>query len=174
MNKQEEILQVETAMKQAKDRRMYERYQAVFLSLKGYKQKEIAMITGRCVETISHYSQSYKKEGLKGLDLNHSPGAPRKLTEDQEQQLVQIVAYKQPVDVGFPAKYNWTLSLIVAFIKREWNETYTLRGASQLLEDLGLSYTRPTYTLKKADKEKQKQFVEETFPALKKNWKMSR
>jgi len=40
------------------------------------------------------------------------------------------------------------------FIEKEWGETYTLRGVSRILEDLGLSYTRPTYTLKKADPQK--------------------
>lgn len=39
---------------------------------------------------------------------------------------------------------------------------------SRLLARQGLSYTRPTYTLEKADPEKQSVCVEETFPALKK------
>jgi putative transposase len=35
---------------------------------------------------------------------------------------------------------------------------------SRLLESLGLSYTKPTYTLAQADAEKQKIFQEEIFP----------
>ncbi|NOJ72899.1 hypothetical protein HMI46_20355 [Paenibacillus alvei] len=31
-----------------------------------------------------------------------------------------------------------------------------------------MSYTKPTYTLEAADEEKQKEFVEGTFPGLKK------
>ncbi|SIS66398.1 putative transposase, partial [Salimicrobium flavidum] len=42
-------------------------------------------------------------------------------------------------------------------------------GASKLLHALGLSYTRPTYTLQQADPAKQQTFVEDTFPALKKS-----
>ena len=57
---------------------------------------------------------------------------------------------------------------MAAFIEREWHKTYTLRGVSILLHDLGLSHTKPTYTLANADPVKQKQFIEETFPALKK------
>jgi transposase len=170
MTKQEEILKIQTAMKEAKDRRSYERFQSVYLSLKGYTQREIADITGRCVKTIHHYVSAYKEKGLDGLEITYSPGAPTKLTKEQQQQLVETVAYKQPVDVGFPAKYNWTLSLVTQYIKREWGPSYTLRGASKMLHSLGLSYTRPTYTLKKADKEKQDEFVLETFPALKKSF----
>ncbi|MGE7921287.1 helix-turn-helix domain-containing protein [Viridibacillus sp. NPDC093762] len=73
-----------------------------------------------------------------------------------------------PADVGFTARYNWILALIVDFVEEKWGISYSLRGMSRILEQLGLSYTRPTYTLEKADPEKQKVFVEETFPALKK------
>jgi len=88
----------------------------------------------------------------------------------QEHELIQVVAYKTPHDVGYENLYNWTLSIMADFIKREWGQTYTLRGVSNLLEDLGLSYTRPTYTLKKADKEKQEEFKNVTFPALIKSY----
>lgn len=37
-----------------------------------------------------------------------------------------------------------------------------------LMHRLGMSFTTPTYTLAAADEEKQKVFVEETFPRLKK------
>lgn len=48
-------------MKSAKERRDFERYQAVYLSLKGHKQKDIADIMGRFLGTIRHYTQTYQK-----------------------------------------------------------------------------------------------------------------
>jgi hypothetical protein len=36
------------------------------------------------------------------------------------------------------------------------------------MEHMNMSYTKPMYTLAAADPVKQQQFVEETFPALKK------
>ncbi|ANS48317.1 hypothetical protein BT246_29550 [Bacillus thuringiensis] len=114
---------------------------------------------------------AYKEKGLDGLIMGQSTGAPRKLSPEQEQELVQVIASKLPVDVGFLAKYSWTLSIIASFIKREWNASYTLRGVSRLLHDLGLSYTKPTYTLAKADPVKQQEFREVTFPAYKKTFK---
>lgn len=168
MNLTEKIEELQTAMKETTNRRMYERYQAVYLSLQGYKQKEIAQITGRTTKSIYHYMKAYKEKGIDGLAMGHSPGAPRKLTPEQEQKLVETVAYKQPVDVGFPARYNWTLALVKQLIENSWGKTYTLRGVSILLHDLGLSYTRPTYTLAKADPKKQETFRNETFPTLKK------
>ena len=166
--RQNEIDTLMALMKQTKDKRMFERYQAIQLYLQGYLKKDIVKIVGRSRKTIYSYINAYEEKGIEGLVRHASPGAPRKLTPTQEQELVQVIATKLPVDVGFPAKFNWTLAIVAAFIEREWNKTYTLRGVSILLHDLGLSYTKPTYTLANADPVKQKQFIEETFPALKK------
>lgn len=167
---QPEASLVKEAMKKTNDRRMFERYQVIHLYLKGYKQKDISDIVLRSTKTVSSYIQIYRSEGLDGLEMGQSPGAPRKLTEQQEHELIQIIAYQTPHDVGYDNHYNWTLSIMVDFIEREWGQTYTLRGVSRLLEDLGLSYTRPTYTLKKADPKKQEEFKNETFPSLKKSF----
>lgn len=169
--RQNEIDQLTTRMKQTKDKRMFERYQTIQLYLQGYLRKDIVQIVGRSRKTIYSYIQAYEEKGIDGLVRNASPGAPRKLTAVQEQELVQVIVTKRPVDVGFPAKFNWTLAIVAAFIEREWHQTYTLRGVSILLHDLGLSYTKPTYTLANADPIKQKQFIEETFPTLKKTTK---
>lgn len=75
---------------------------------------------------------------------------------------------KVPADVGFTARYNWTLSLAAQFVKKKRDISYRVRGMSGVLHALGLSCTRPTYTLNKADSENQKVFVEETFSELKK------
>lgn len=170
MTQSEEAMKVLDALKATDDRRMFERYQVIHLQLMGYNQKDICSIVARSNKTVSSYIKSYRENGLKGLDMGKSPGAPRKLTENQEHELVQIVAYKTPHEAGFENHYNWTLSIISDFIQREWKQTYTLRGVSRLLEDLGLSYTRPTYILKKADLIKQTEFKNETFPALKKSF----
>ncbi|STO13748.1 Transposase and inactivated derivatives [[Flavobacterium] thermophilum] len=100
--------------------------------------------------------------------MKYSPGAPRRLTPEQEKELALIIEHQLPVDVGFKAKYNWTLAIIAELIQQKWGPTYTLRGTSDILHRLGLSYTKPTYTLANADEEKQKEFVEITFPEVKK------
>ncbi len=111
---------------------------------------------------------SYKENGIEGLKSGKAPGASYKLIPQQREELVQVIVNQLPADVGFSAKFNWTLAIIAAYIEREWNVNYTQRGVSKLLHALGLSYTRPTYVLAKADPAKQKAFMEKTFPELKK------
>ncbi|WP_430057147.1 helix-turn-helix domain-containing protein [Paenibacillus alvei] len=73
-----------------------------------------------------------------------------------------------PHEVGYTAKFNWTLGINASYILREFGSSYVNRGVSKLMHQLDMSYTKPTYTLEAADEEKQKEFVEGTFPGLKK------
>lgn len=170
MNVQSQIEVLREAMKNAKNPRLYERYQAVYLNLIGYERQEIAEIINRRRQTVGIYIKSYKGNSLEGLELGHSPGRPCKLSKEQENALVEVISTKVPADVGFTARYNWTLALASEYVKHEWDIDYSLRGMSNVLHALGLSYTRPTYTLETADSEKQKKFVEGTFPSLKKSF----
>lgn len=170
MDTHAELEKVTEAMKQAKERRMYERFQAIYLYLKGTSMTAIAEILNRNRMTVSSYIRAYESGGLAALQVKHSSGAPTRLTKEQQEQLKQTVAYSVPHEVGFTAKHNWTLDLIAAYVEREWGYRYSLRGISKVMERLGLSYTKPTYTLAAADPEKQHHFAETTFPNLKKNY----
>lgn len=160
---QDDVLTLFTLMKNTHDKRMYQRYQTVYLHLQDYSAEKIAIILGKSEKTVYNYVNSYKEHGIEGLKPGKAHGASYKLTPQQREELVKVIVSQLPTDVGFSAKFNWTLAIIAAYIEREWHVTYTLRGISRLLHALGLSYTRPTYVLAKADPTKQKEFREETF-----------
>ena len=63
---------------------------------------------------------------------------------------------------------NWTASLALQWVKREFGVEYTTSGMTDLMHRLNLSYTRPPYSLAKADKTKQEEFCE-SFEDLKKS-----
>lgn len=169
MTNQDQIAEVKTAMKQTKNLRLFQRYQAVYLSLTGHKQADIAKMIGRSRPTLNHYISAYKTGGLQGLMSGKSTGKPKKLTLEQEKQLEMVIADHLPYEVGFENRMNWTLSLVAQYVKQEWGVTYSLKGISLVLKRIGLSFTRPTYTIEQADPEKQRQFKDDTFLTLKKN-----
>lgn len=166
--KENELQEVERRIKLEKSRRMFERYQTIRLHLKGKDNKQIAEVIGRTEETIRTYIRSYQKQGLDGLERKLPPGPAERLSQEQQEQLKQTIIQFLPHEVGFIAKHNWTLQLMRDYIKREFGESYSLRGISKMMHRLDLSYTKPTYTLDTADEAKQQVFVETTFPALKK------
>jgi transposase len=161
------IKEVKTAMRNTTDKRMYERYQCIYLLLSGETQKNIAMILNRGTDTIGAYVKDYCDFGISGLEMKHSSGRPSKLTAGQEQEVYKTVTEKTPADVGFPAEMNWTAPLVCTWIEKEFQVKYSNRGTNWLLQRLGFSHTRPTYTLAKADPDKQEEFRQE-FDGLKK------
>ena len=51
--------------------------------------------------------------------------------------------------------------MVCEYVKRQFQVTFSKRGMLNLLHRIKLSYTRPTYSLAKADPEKQEKFREE-------------
>lgn len=140
-----------------------------YLHLKGNTITRIAETLNRSRETVSTYIRTYQNGGLAALRIKHSPGAPPRLTKEQQEQLKQVIVSSTPHEVGFTARHNWTLEIIATYMEREFGQRYSLRGVSKMMHRRGLSYTKPTYTLAAADPEKQRDFSETTFPGLKKD-----
>ncbi|KZS44587.1 transposase [Paenibacillus glucanolyticus] len=160
---------VELALRETSDKRMYERYLAVLHRLEGHTIKDISKMIKRTEKTTAGYIHRFERDGIKGLAMGHSPGKPRRLTDEQEGILADTVANKRPVDVGIEAKYTWTLKLAMLYVEREFGESYTEKGMSVLLHRLGFSHTKATYTMELADPAEQEAFKSVTFPALKKS-----
>jgi transposase len=162
-----EIQKVKSAMKEVKDKRMYSRYHVIYLHLKGYRNIEIAMYVDLCEHTIGTYVNAYKAKGLVGLVMGKSTGAPRYLTIEQEQKLFEVITTQTPDQVGFPFRMNWDTNIAKQWVKSNFGVEYSARGMLDVLHRLNLSFTRPTYTLAKADPVKQEQFKQD-FEFLKK------
>ena len=62
---------------------------------------------------------------------------------------------------------NWNAGMISKWIEQQYQVRYSERGTRELLYRLGFSFTKPTYTLAKADPAKQEIFKQE-FEGLKK------
>lgn len=134
------------------------RYDAVRLNLEGRSITEVADILDLTYHTARNYIIAYKESGIEGLSIKKPPGRIKKMTEDQERQLYECISTKLPKDVGFNPFVNWTAPLACKWVLKEFGINFTERGMRDVFYRLKLSYTRPTYTLKKADPQKQEAF----------------
>lgn len=166
-NQNPKIQAVKAAMKKTNDKRLYQRYRVIYLHLKGYTNRDIAKEEGFCEHTVGTYVAKYKNDSVDGLNLKHSTGAPRFLTPEQEKELELTITTKTPDEVGFPNRKNWYINIVQEWVKNTWDIDYSHRGMAEVLYRLELSFTRPTYTLAKADPYKQEQFKKD-FVLLKK------
>lgn len=164
-----EIQNIKKAMKETKNKRMYQRYMVILYHLQGYTNNHISDIIDLCAHTVGTYIKKYKTQGISGLEMGHSPGAPRNPNSEQEKKLVEIITTKTPDEVGFSPRKNWTVAIIRQWVIDNFGVKYSPRGMTEVVYRLNLSYTRPTYTMAKADLKKQEDFKNE-FEVLKKSY----
>lgn len=162
-----QIQEIKAAIKQNKDKRMHIKYLVILNHLHGLQNVDIAMHMGLCAHTVGTYIRKYKECGIVNLVPAPKSGAPRMLSKEQEQQLVQIITTHTPDEVGFQSKKNWNALLIKEWVKRNFGVEYSHSGMLYVLHRLNMSFTRPTYTLAKADPQKQEEFKQK-FELLKK------
>ena len=155
-----EIVELLALSREAKSTRMKLRYDVIVQLLRGHTQKEVAKNHNISERTVGTYLANYRHSGgIAGLAMQKSPGAPPKLTEEQSKELYACIVTKLPRDVGYAPFVNWTANLVRQWVKAHFGVTYSERGMRDVLYRLKLSFTRPTYSLAKADPEKQKEFL---------------
>lgn len=152
----------------AKNTRMALKIQSIRLVYEGYSIQEAAKITNCSEKTVYNNLNKYDEGGIAALYRKPNTGRVNKLTSVQEEELYNVIKTKMPNEVGFAPFANWTSFLAVKWIDQNFNVKFSDRGVRNLFKRLALSYTRPTYTLKKADPEKQEAF-KEAFEQVKKS-----
>jgi transposase len=91
------------------------RFLAVARVLDGDTAAEAAEVVGVSVRSIRRWIRSWRTQGDEGLLSHFSPGAPRKLTRDQESQ---VLAWLQtsPTQFDFPTQ-RWTAVRVAVLIE---------------------------------------------------------
>lgn len=163
----EEIKELRNALNSTKSVRMYKRYSVILRHFEGFTNKKIAEMEGLEQHAVGNYIKNYKSKGLAGLEMKRSPGAKRKIDKEQEFIMVEVITNKTPDEVGFEGRKNWTIEIIRQWVIKEFGVEMCHSAMAVVLHRLNLSYTRPTYVLAKADKEKQEEFKND-FENLKK------
>lgn len=161
------ISELKIAMKTEKNLRTYKRYSVVLKHFQGFTNRSIADMEDLDVHSVATYIKTYRDQGIEALTAKKSIGAPRKLNKEQEEIILNLVTNNTPDEVGFENRKNWTIELVRQWIITNFNITIQHSSMAVILHRMNLSYTRPTYVLAKADKEKQEIFKSD-FETLKK------
>jgi Winged helix-turn helix len=104
----EQLDALEDLYRTTRDARLRTRAQMVLLAAEQrLSAAEIAEIVRASEETVRRWLKRYLAEGVEGLrDVPH-PGAPRKVTEEYRELLVEAVFRRRPRSLGLPFSV-WT------------------------------------------------------------------
>lgn len=136
------------------DKRKYaDRFRVILLLDEGQTYKNIAKFLFLDEGTIANYRRRYKEGGIMGLIIDDYSGRRCQLTDSE---LGKLSVYLQS---------NLCLSAkeVVAYIQDNYNVSYTLSGATELLHRLGFSYKKAKAIPGKAKREEQELFILEYY-----------
>lgn len=119
--------------------------EAVRLVMSGHTAKDVAQQLGIHRQTVSNYVKSFNDGGLEQLLANvPSPGKPRILTPQQEEELIGIIRSSKP-STGSSA--GWSMRDIQDLLEMHFQVHMTRTGVRDMLRRLGLKYTPRGYVL---------------------------
>ena len=153
----------------SKDRKTLEyiRINCVERWLDGEAPLDIIRSTGFCETTIYKWIDRYEKGGMEALTATKAPGASRKLTKEQEEELRTMIVGKNPrqyaMDFGL-----WTRKVVAELIKSEFGVSLGLTQVGALLARLEITPQKPLKRAYEQDPEAVQQWKEVEYPAIRK------
>ncbi|MBB6283618.1 IS630 family transposase [Geobacillus subterraneus] len=111
-----------------------------------------------CRQIVSHYVSLFNEGGLELLlHRDFAPGREPFLIEEQQEEIKQLVLTTTPVELGWDVASAWNTKLLPS-VEKHFGVCISREALRKLLHRKGLSWTRPTYTLAKGDRDRQKHF----------------
>jgi putative transposase len=123
-----------------------DRYRVVLIAGRGLgtqaelEREQIAAAVGRSRQFVDKWVGRYRRSGIDSLVPKRQPGAARRLSADQEQQLCRMLDAGPSPEEGLAA-YNGPI--LQEKIEQRFGKVYSLNGVYKLLHRLGYNDLMP-------------------------------
>jgi putative transposase len=137
------LAELAAATSNAKQR---DRYRVVLIAGAGLgnepelQREQIAAAVGRSRQFVDEWVGRYRSGGIEALTPKPQPGAPRRLSPQQEAQLCAMLEAGPPPEEGIAA-YNGPI--LREKIQQRFGKVYSLNGVYKLLHRLGYNDLMP-------------------------------
>jgi transposase len=154
--------QVKAYEKTVKKASMAKRVAVIRLMMEGHYAMEAAQLLNVHRDTVSAYVKKFNQGGMEALlHRGSSPGKPPLLSPGQEAEVKRMIEHSTPAEEGYGCETCWDTQILKDAMEGTFSIKMTRMGIVRMLKRWGFSYTRPTYTWKRADTRKQEAFQKE-------------
>ena len=135
-----------------KDVRLRTRTQMILLAAEqGMTSPGIAQIVRESEQTVRNWLKRYEAEGIEGLKDIPRPGAPRKVTPEFVNRLVEVVRLR-PRSLGLPFSV-WTLARLADYMAQHTGIRVGAETVRVHLKENEIVLSRPQHTISSPDPE---------------------
>ena len=150
------ILILQDEIRRSYEARYDHRLHAILLVAQGMSCRRVAKLLGDSPRTVAYWVQRFELEGLSGLADAERHGRPRRLNDEQIQQIQQALR-NSPSDYGLPANL-WDGKVLSYFIQEQFGIELGVRQCQRLFRQFGFRLRKPRPLIAKADPEEQQRF----------------
>lgn len=123
--------------------------------MQGYYAIQVAEFLHLHRETVSEYVKNFNEDGMEGLlHRKYARGRCAYLSPEEEQDVRRMLECSTLAEEGYGCESCWDTCILKEVFEDHFSVTMTRGGIGLMLKRWGLSYTRPTYTLKRAEMRK--------------------
>ncbi len=150
------ILILQDEIRRSYEARYDHRLHAILMVAQGMSCRQVAEFLGDSPRTVAYWVTRFEAEGLSGLADADRPGRPRRLDEQQLNE-IQSALRSSPAIYGLVANL-WDGKLLSHFIRQQFGVDLGVRQCQRLFRQLGFRLRKPRPLIAKADPERQKAF----------------
>jgi transposase len=145
----------------------WRRGRAVLGYIEGRAAAALSVELGVSRSSVKNWLKWYDAEGVRGLWTLKAPGAARRLSREQCEELGKVIK-AGPQAAGFTSGV-WNGPMVKYWIEKNFAVSYHKQHIPKLLHQLGFSVQRPRKLLARADVEAQQHWREHRLPEIQKN-----
>ena len=149
------ILALQDEIRRSQEARYDHRLHAVLLVAQGVTSPEAAILLGDSPRTVQYWVRRFEDEGFAGLADADRPGRPRKLNEQQLEEVGKALR-KSPENYSLGTN-TWDGKTLSAFLRQQYHVDLGVRQCQRLFRQLGFRLRKPRPVIAKADHEQQKE-----------------
>lgn len=157
---------------QATNWREGRRLRAWELRQKGWKQQAIAGALGVTQGAVSQWLKRVKEGGVEGLRHRPPPGAVPRLSSEQRDQLLELLA-RGAESFGFQGDV-WTQPRVATLIRDRFGVSYDPSQVGRILKAGGWSSQKPVHRATQRDEAAIRRWKEERWPSKRQSQKGGR
>ena len=150
--REEQLDELKALYRTTKEVRLRTRAQMILLAAEqGLTAPAIAQIVQESDQTVRNRLKRYQVEGIEGLKDAPIPGAPRKVTPEYVQQLVEVVRLR-PRSLGLPFSL-WTLARLADYLAEQTGIRVEGETVRVHLKEAEIVLSRPQHKISSPDPE---------------------
>jgi transposase len=161
-------MEKEDARKQSRDVLHERRKQVIRLCRKKMPVMQIVAHTGLSWSAVNHAIRLFEAKGAAGLMpavRGKKAGSLRRLSEEQERTIQQIICDKRPEQLKMEFAL-WNRAAVLQLIEREFGITLSVRGVGTYLARWGFTPQKPIKKAYEQQPEAVQAWLDDTYPAI--------